>query len=929
MKTPALVLSPAFLSVLLSGSGHAAVTPFAEYRLGEPGSLAGTQQLPQDSSGNNRHVTQSINGNTVGVLTSAVTAPGSTHYLDTRAASPDQGWYSSGNLTGLATDNFAVGVYASAPATGNGDVISLGGSNGAFKLSVGSNGWAASSHNIAWIGTPGGIPGSLKPNQWVHLALVRKSGTTTFYIDGVPQATYGGTPVHNSLHFTVSPGGGGYFNGRIDEARIVTFDPADTLEDIFAVLGAPPLPIRQLIRDGENSYPAVALAAGLTSEVRPGIGAGRDFTIITDPDALTVAGPHTLKVLTQPGLQTGVPYDLFQFTSAGVPTLDPDDFELDLPEGVSATLALDSSQAPTYYLTLNFDDLGDRIWNGTAGVGGAVWDDSSTNWLDPSGTPVTFGTGDSPRFSDDAVVKNVAVAAGGVAPANLRFTALDDYFLTGPGTINASGSALLEGGKVSLSTALSAAGSIDLLPGATLELLPGGGAAATLIQNGGTLALSPSASLALATPVSGGSIVHGGSGQSTLSGAVAAASLDVQQGLLVLAGGVDVSSQNIAAGATLELNAATAANHGSTFITGPGTLRKTGPADLTWPGSSATFALADGGLIDVQEGTFIGGSNANEVWTNNEADLHVAAGAVFNGVEATVTVDAISGAGTILSGYPGFGSAGIVCGVAGGSGDFSGSIGNGPVPGAVGRLTKRGNGTQTLSGANTYSGNTTVEEGTLVLSSTGSLRFTPGASGVSNRITGTGSVTLDGSLEILLNGASTIAGSTWNLVDVNTLGEDYGDDFQVTGFTETSAGVWQLSGGGLRWTFTESSGNLDVAVAAGYQDWADIHAGGQGAELDHDQDGVPNGIEYFLGETGSGFTALPAPVTSGGLTTVTWPRDPAAEVASFQVETSDSLEGGWSPAPEGQVDLSDPAQVVYTFPAPLTGKRFVRLAVTP
>lgn len=931
IKNPASLFASSLFTAFLTVQTHAAVAVYAEYRLGESGSLAGTNQLPRDSSGGNRHVTESINGNTVGILTSAITAPGSTRCIDTRATSPNQGWYAPNNISTLATDNFAVGVYASAPALGNADVISLGGINNAFKLSLGTNGWAASSHNIAWIGNPGGIPGSFKANQWVHLALVRRSGVTTFYIDGVAQSgTYSGSPSHNTLHLAVNPGGSLYFNGRVDEARIVTFDPADTVEDIFAVLGAPPLPIRQLIQDGENSYPSVALAAGLTSEVRPGVGAGRDFTTIVDGDGFTVDGPHTLKVITNPTLEIGVAYDLFKFTSTGSPTLDLGDFILDLPIGVEATLALDSSLAPDHFVTLTFQDLGDRIWNGTAASGGSVWDSSTSNWLDLASSPVLFASGDTPRFTDAAAVKNVIVDAAGVAPNNMTFTALGDYLLSGPGSINASGSASLEGGKVSLATALNAVGSIDLLSGSTLEFLSGGSASASVINNAGTLQLNSSAALSLSSPVSGsGTILQSGMGTSTLSSTVSAATLDVAQGALVLTGGANIGAQSIAADGTLELNHAVDVNYGSTTFTGSGILRKSGAGLALWPGSSATFALDADARIEVMEGIFTGGSSANEVWTNNLADLHVADGAIFDGVEAVITVDALTGDGTIRSGFPGFPNASIVCGVADGSGDFGGSITNYTTSGAIGRLTKRGNGTQTLSGNNTYSGDTTVEAGSLVLAPTGSLRFTIGANGVNNRIIGAGSVTLNGIIDINFSAADTTPGNSWTLVNGDTLTEAYGDDFAVSDFVESSLGVWKLTESGLEWTFTEATGVLSVATAAGYSSWATEYASGQGSELDHDFDGVPNGIEYFMGEVGSSFTILPSPVTSGGNTTVTWPRDPAAVVTDFRVEFSTTLSGTWTPVPSGEVDLSNPAQIVYTFPTPLSGRRFVRLSVTP
>lgn len=912
MKKNPQLLPAAVMAALLTGRSDAAITKYAEYHLGETGSLAGANLIPQDSSGNNRHLTTAISGNTATVSPSAITAPGSSQYVDTRPAA-NQSWFASNLYNGLATDNFAMGVYAAAPtqAGSTGDVFTLGGANSAFKISLGSNGWAASSHNISWIGTANGIAGSFKPNQWVHLALIRKGGVTTFYIDGVAKATYNGAPVHNSPHMAVSPGGASWFNGRVDEARVLTFDATDTEQDILAALGGNPLPVRKLVLDGELSYPAVALAAGETSEVRPGAAAGRDFTTIVDADAFTVAGPHTLKIVTSPLLETNIAYDLFKFTTTAAPTLNLADFTLNLPPGVQATLAIDSEFAPDHYVTLTFQDLGRRTWNGTLAAGGSVWDTSSLNWLDLASAPTDFANGDSAAFTDAAVSKNVTIAAGDVQPTFTEFTALDDYSIAGPGKITGTGSMVLGGGKVTLTTPSELTGAVTIASGATLQLGTGAALGTAPVTNSGTLTGNAAGSVSIAAPVSGGGAI------------------DIVQGSAVFSNTVAASALTIAAGATLELNAATTLNHGNTSFSGAGTLRKSGSGTVVWGPSVATFALDPAAMIDVQAGILVGGSSNNEVWTNNKADLNVAAGAAFESVEAAVIVDALSGEGTIRSGYPGFANAAIICGVADGSGTFSGSITDYTQPGSVGRLTKRGTGTQTLAGPNSYSGNTTVEAGTLVLDENGSLTFKPGTNGVSNRITGTGSVTLDGVFVINLASANLTAGNTWNLVDVASLTAGYGGNFTVDGFTNAS-GVWTNQVGANIWTFTQSDGNLTLSVAPGYATWATANASGQGPELDHDNDGVKNGIEYFMGQTGSGFTFLPGPVTAGGVTTVTWTRDPAATVSSFAVQSSATLNAGdWTTVPAGDVNLSDPAKVIYTFPAPLNGKRFVRLSVTP
>ena len=581
-------------------------------------------------------------------------------------------------------------------------------------------------------------------------------------------------------------------------------------------------------------------------------------------------------------------------------------------------------------MTATFQASGQRIWNGTPASGGSVWDTTSSNWLDDASAPATFTNGLPVIFNDSAVAKNVTIAAGEIQPGFISFNAFDDYSITGPGSIGGTGSLSLTGGKVSLATALNLSGTITVSSGSTLQLDAGGSLGSASIASSGTLVLNSSAPIAIAAPITGsGSLSHQGTGTSTFSAAVSASGIDIDQGTMVFTNTLASTSQDIAGGSVLELRTDTAKSYSSMGFFGAGTLRKTGTSSAIWGASTANFAMDPGGLIDVQAGSFIGGSSANEIWTNNKAGLQVAEGATFDGVEATVTVDAITGGGAIRTGLPGFPNAAIICGVADGSGIFTGSIGNyTPNPSAVGQVIKRGTGTQTLAGANTYTGNTTVEEGSLVLDTAGSLTFKPGANGVSNRITGAGSVTLSGTFNLDLATADLTPGNSWNLVDVDALDENYGESFVVSGFTEAS-GVWTTTAGSNVWTFTEADGNLTLSAAAGYSNWATTNAGGDGPDLDFDGDGVKNGIEYFMGQTGSSFTAMPGPVTSGGATSVTWTRNPAATVASFEVQFSATLGNDWAPVPAGEVNLTDPTKVIYTFPAPLSGKRFVRLSVTP
>lgn len=123
-------------------------------------------------------------------------------------------------------------------------------------------------------------------------------------------------------------------------------------------------------------------------------------------------------------------------------------------------------------------------------------------------------------------------------------------------------------------------------------------------------------------------------------------------------------------------------------------------------------------------------------------------------------------------------------------------------------------------------------------------------------------------------------------------------------------------------------GTYPGSAGGGYADWAAVNAGGQAANLDFDNDGVPNGIEFFLGETGSTFTPNPGIVDGK----VAWPNggniDSTAYGTGFVVETSTDLVN-WTPVADDDPNLLNTSTAVeYSLP-PGAGRLFVRLSVTP
>lgn len=120
-------------------------------------------------------------------------------------------------------------------------------------------------------------------------------------------------------------------------------------------------------------------------------------------------------------------------------------------------------------------------------------------------------------------------------------------------------------------------------------------------------------------------------------------------------------------------------------------------------------------------------------------------------------------------------------------------------------------------------------------------------------------------------------------------------------------------------TFRTGSGGLS------YDTWNDS-IGNQAANLDFDGDGIPNGVEFFMGTPGNAFTVNPG--ISGG--TVTWPRAEGTTISSFKVEVSTNLTS-WTDASvtyPGSVSAPPSGPVTFTLPSGPT-TLFVRLSVTP
>ena len=243
---------------------------------------------------------------------------------------------------------------------------------------------------------------------------------------------------------------------------------------------------------------------------------------------------------------------------------------------------------------------------------------------------------------------------------------------------------------------------------------------------------------------------------------------------------------------------------------------------------------------------------------------------------------------------------------------------SGSLAGAI-SLVKTGAETLTLTGTNTHTGPTNVNQGTLALvgasmaspitvASGASLGFSPGSPATSSS-----SVNLThGKVKI----TGTVDGESDYLLLTATGG--------ITGSPELVEGI-----PGYKLQTPESGTQLLLVHVGDYASWAEINAGAQGPELDFDFDGVPNGIEYFL-DAPPGFTAMP---TLDDTNTITWTNGgnlPASAYGTrFVIQTSDNLTR-WDDVPIGELKTNTDGPggtLSYTLSGP--GSRFVRLKVMP
>lgn len=367
-----------------------------------------------------------------------------------------------------------------------------------------------------------------------------------------------------------------------------------------------------------------------------------------------------------------------------------------------------------------------------------------TNAGTGKGVTLTSAAGGTTTFS--GVVQD---PTGVVGPGLVRTNGAGTVVLSGVNTY--AGGTSIDGGTLSISQSANLganAGGVAINAG-TLAITSGfstnrvftlGNTASTLLINpaqtltitsaiGGTGALNKSGTgtltLSGANTYSGGSIINSGTLIISTNGnlGAAAGAVTINAATLDIAG-TFTSTRNFTLGSatsTVQVDPTFTLTANGIF-SGPGTLNKTGTGTLVLGGVN-TYT----GATNISAGTLRNGI-ANVILDSSA--VTVASGATYDLNSFSETVGSLAGAGTVTSS-----AAGALTLTAGGDNTstlFSGILQNGS--GTI-AFTKSGTGTLTLSGANTYSGLTTVSGGILLIQNSTALGTTVGGTTVSSGAT--------------------------------------------------------------------------------------------------------------------------------------------------------------------------------------------------
>lgn len=290
-------------------------SPYAHYRMGDGDPATnGGRNLPYDSSGNARHLATAAPGTPA---ISNIGGPNNDAYYTFNGTNQHY-FFGTSAAWNPPEDNIGVEAWVRTSNLSQMDrhVFGTGSNNNGLNLGFTAGAWFGAVAGKAGAGSTGG--GDYTAGTWIHIAVVRSAGITTFYANGNPVGNTTAVPNDASgtgaLHMAVTSGGASAFAGDIAEARIFTFE-AGTFDPNTDLLVTPVPP--QVVH--EQIVPTTAGTNYLLClRVKPGAG---ESTV--PPLSLSITGNaaishHSLQTAL-PGGATEVPHFL-SFTADSTTT---------------------------------------------------------------------------------------------------------------------------------------------------------------------------------------------------------------------------------------------------------------------------------------------------------------------------------------------------------------------------------------------------------------------------------------------------------------------------------------------------------------------------------------------------------------------------------------------------------------------------------
>jgi autotransporter-associated beta strand protein len=463
---------------------------------------------------------------------------------------------------------------------------------------------------------------------------------------------------------------------------------------------------------------------------------------------------------------------------------------LTISSAISASTALVKTGSDTLTLTSTTPVTGDTYLNqgileyapaGSVSYGGVI---SGAGNLLKSGTGSLTLTGTSTYYGGTSVTGGV-FSVNGLLGAGTTVSVQGGGALAGSGTI--AGNVVVSGGAIALGPSGSILGTVT----ANGSLTVGQSGVGDYLNTIGGLNIAGTGTLAASSTAAtiSGSLTYASSSNSTYSGVISGSGQTVTlgpsaAGTLTLSGSNLYTGGTFVQGGTLKTANPGALGTGGLTLSSGGTLDLDGLANLTVPslsGAGGTILTSTGsstltvntatGVSTNYSGTIANGTNGtgtlafaksgNGTLRLSGTGSYTGGTTVSGGVLIIDSSEAIPSGSTVavsagamlilgdpsLPGYPmATGNTGSGAGVlqsdsstsavnsaSGVSTDYGGSI-----TGNVG-LVKSGSGTLTLSGSNSYTGGTTINDGTLVLTNTAAI---PDGSTVWMSTTGSGMLIL-------------------------------------------------------------------------------------------------------------------------------------------------------------------------------------------